>query len=96
MKHYLWNQTEEMKHIIIERNEMELLSLHLKKGQIVPEHSIEGVGTAIVLEGEVKFHSEIGNDQIAHPYDVIQFEPCEIHSLEAMEESILYVYRQAK
>lgn len=93
MKYYALEKTQDMKQQVIKRDEMELLHIHLKAGESVPNHKIPGVGTAIVLNGEVKFSNE-SSDALANMGDIVQFEPNEVHAVEAMKESDIYVYRQ--
>lgn len=96
MNHYPFKKYDELKTTVISRDEMELLELRLNEDDIVPAHSIEGVGTAIVLSGQVVFKNEDNEEITANPFDIVQFDPSEKHSLRSLEDSIVYVYRQGK
>lgn len=93
MKNYTLATTNELKQQIIKREEMELLRLHLKANQEVPNHHFSGIGTAFVINGNIEFYNE-NSSFIATAGDCVQFEPNEIHALKALKESDVYVYRQ--
>lgn len=96
MNYYKFTENNNLKTVVIDRKEMELLQLNLNKDDKVPTHYIEGVGTAIVLKGKVQFNNENNEEFIANALDIIQFDPNEKHSLYSLEDSIVYVYRQSK
>lgn len=75
-----------------EAESFDALTIELKKGHSIPTHDAPYTVLITVLEGCVTFNIE-GEDRIMKPEQILQLDPKEAHSLEALEDSKILVLK---
>lgn len=65
---------------------VDILNIQMRKGEFIPEHTVNNVAVVTVRKGKVRFNVE-GVDNILTSTSVLVLDPGEKHSLEALEET---------